>query len=123
VLSSFLLSTVTNSTTAVCGVGNNNFSKKTSLRNNPEECDLPDEDDKEKESFLSKKDKLNKKRKKAVMAGNNAGSIFYAAMVKPDPSMDLVAKMFAEYQESEVAAEEHHVKIISRNKQLPKSIT
>jgi hypothetical protein len=45
---------------------------------------------------------------KSVMAGNDAGSLFYA-MAKPDPSMDLVAKMFAEYQRSEVAAEEHRM--------------
>ncbi len=40
------------------------------------------------------------------MAGTNAGTLFYAAMAKPDPSMDLVAKMFAEYKRSEAAAEE-----------------
>ncbi len=50
-----------------------------------------------------------KKRKKSVMAGNDAGTLFYAAMAKPDPSMDLVAKMFAEYQRNEVAAEERRI--------------
>jgi hypothetical protein len=31
-------------------------------------------------------------------------------MAKPDPSMDVVAKMFAGYQKSEVAAEKHCMK-------------
>jgi hypothetical protein len=55
-------------------------------------------------------EKNNKKKlRKTVMAGNDAGTLFYAAMAKPDPSMDLVAEMFAEYQRSEAAAEERRM--------------
>ncbi len=50
------------------------------------------------------------KKKKTVMASNDAGTLFYAAMAKPDPSMDLVAKMFSEIQKSEVESEEHQAK-------------
>jgi hypothetical protein len=68
------------------------------------EVDEGDEGNKE-HSFL-KMENNNIKRKKAVMAGNDAGTLFYAAMAKPDPLMDLVAKIFADYQRSEAAAEE-----------------
>ncbi len=44
-----------------------------------------------------------------MMAGNDAGTLFYAAMAKPDPSMDLVAKIFADNQRSKAATEEHQM--------------
>jgi hypothetical protein len=44
------------------------------------------------------------------MAGNDCGTLFYAAMAKPDPSMELVAKFFSDYQKSEIESEEHRVK-------------
>jgi hypothetical protein len=66
-----------------------------------------------------------KKCKKIMMAGNDAGMLFYASITKPDSLMDLVARVFAYYQQSEVLAEEHRVKVEEcclRNKQLLKSI-
>jgi hypothetical protein len=110
ILSSLSFSAISNSTSVISGILNNNVPKTTSLCNNTEECDLLDEDEDGKENSFSVMEKNNKKkRRKTVMAGNDAGTLFYAAMVKPDLSMDLMAKMFAEYQRSEAAAEERRM--------------
>jgi hypothetical protein len=53
---------VSNSTTTVSGVGNKNASHSSSLCNNPEECDLLDEDEDEKENSFSKMENNNKKK-------------------------------------------------------------
>jgi hypothetical protein len=60
VLSSLLSSAISNSTSVSSGVGNNIFSKSNSLCNNPEECDLFNEDEDEKENSFSMMEKNNK---------------------------------------------------------------
>ena len=109
ILSSLSSSAVSYSNATVSGVGNNTASNSSSLHNNPEECDLLDEVNEEKENSFSKMENNNKKKRKAVMAGNNTGTLFYAAMAKPDPSMDLIAKIFSDYQRSEAATEERRM--------------
>jgi hypothetical protein len=44
------------------------------------------------------------------MAGNDCGTLFYAAMAAPDQSMELVAKLFSDYQKSEIESKECRVK-------------
>jgi hypothetical protein len=43
------------------------------------------------------------------MAANDAGTLFYAAVTQPDPSMEMVTKLFADFQKSEVTAKECRV--------------
>jgi hypothetical protein len=113
VLSNLSSSSISKSSLAVNSDGSNNniINNNKIKRNNHDVCDLLDEEDDKKENFLSKMEKdNNKKRKKVVMAGSDAGSLFYAAMAQPDPSMELVAKLFADYQKSEIAFEERRGK-------------
>jgi hypothetical protein len=85
--------------------------------NNLEVCDLVDEDEAGKENVVVDVEE-KKKKKKPVLAGADVGSLFLTALAKPDPSMDLVARLMADFQKKEVAIEERRLKAEERVQHL-----
>jgi hypothetical protein len=73
-----------------------------------EVVDLLDENEESKENFLLMDKTPSKKKKPVIMAGNDASSLLYDAISKPDPSFDRLANMMAEFQKGQVEAETHH---------------
>ncbi len=67
---------------------------------------LPFNEDNLKEKENSSSFVAAKKKRQPVLAGVDAGMMLYSAMAQPDPSVDMMVKLMAEFQKSYAAAEE-----------------